>query len=251
MTPITPQTFTDYRATGLVIAAAIMTGWALVVTLGLGAWYPGAGHLGVDALWVLLETLAYTGMFITAHDAMHGLVAPQHPRLNHVVGALAIGLFAAMPYRALREAHHHHHDHPSTERDPDYHEGRGGVIGWYLRFVWSYATWRQLIAMAIAFNVLHHGLGLSLGRLWVFWILPQVLSTVQLFVVGTWLPHREGGGPFEGDGPTRARSLRVPRWVSFLACYHFGYHFEHHAWPFVPWWRLPEARRRREASRAG
>jgi len=152
-----------------------------------------------------------------------------------------------MPYRVLREAHHHHHTHPSTERDPDYHEGRGGVLGWYVRFVWRYATWSQILIMAVVFNILHHGLEISLGRLWVFWILPQVLSTVQLFVVGTWLPHRSDGGPFEGDGPTRTRSLRVPSWVSFLACYHFGYHYEHHAWPFVPWWRLPEARRRREA----
>ena len=31
--------------------------------------------------------------------------------------------------------------------------------------------------------------------------------------------------------------------VSFVSCYHFGYHWEHHVAPHVPWWRLPEARR--------
>ena len=29
-----------------------------------------------------------------------------------------------------------------------------------------------------------------------------------------------------------------PAWASFLSCYHFGRHLEHHAFPGVPWWRL-------------
>lgn len=28
--------------------------------------------------------------------------------------------------------------------------------------------------------------------------------------------------------------------LSFLTCYYFGYHLEHHLYPNVPWWRLPE-----------
>ncbi|MEO1268367.1 MAG: fatty acid desaturase, partial [Myxococcota bacterium] len=91
---ITPQEFANYRTKGLWIAGAIVVLWGMAVTLGLAGAYPGAGWWVADLLWVGVETLAYTGMFITAHDAMHGLVAPQHPRLNHAVGALAIGLFA-------------------------------------------------------------------------------------------------------------------------------------------------------------
>ena len=28
-----------------------------------------------------------------------------------------------------------------------------------------------------------------------------------------------------------------PVWLSFLTCYHFGYHLEHHRYPWVLWWR--------------
>jgi beta-carotene ketolase (CrtW type) len=27
-----------------------------------------------------------------------------------------------------------------------------------------------------------------------------------------------------------------------VSCYFFGYHLEHHAYPYLPWWRLPAAR---------
>jgi beta-carotene ketolase (CrtW type) len=136
-----------------------------------------------------------------------------------------------------------HHAHPSTHEDPDYHEGAHGFWGWYARFLWKYSTLWQWIAMAAVFNLLLHGVGLSLGQLWLYWLGPQIVSTIQLFAVGTYWPHRQG--PFEGHGPTRARTLALPTWLSFLACFHFGYHYEHHASPWVPWWRLPAARRLR------
>jgi hypothetical protein len=41
-----------------------------------------------------------------------------------------------------------------------------------------------------------------------------------------------------------ARSSSMPIWLSLLTCYHFGYHWEHHEYPYVPWcacgWRLRE-----------
>ena len=35
---------------------------------------------------VLLTTFFYTGIFITAHDAMHGLVSPSYRKLNDAIG---------------------------------------------------------------------------------------------------------------------------------------------------------------------
>jgi fatty acid desaturase len=40
----------------------------------------------VLAQHVLLTTFFYTGIFITAHDAMHGLVSPSYRKLNDVIG---------------------------------------------------------------------------------------------------------------------------------------------------------------------
>jgi beta-carotene/zeaxanthin 4-ketolase len=234
-----------YRWRGVGIAAAILTLWAGVLGTGLSGAAPG-GVLGSVA-WILLTAFLYTGVFITAHDAMHALVAPAHPRLNHALGRLASWLYAAMPYATLHTAHHEHHAHPVTADDPDYHGGEADRFWpWYARFFLRYATATQFVVMGIVFNVLHHAFGVGLVELWLFWILPQVLSTFQLFGVGTWLPHRSG--PYEVDDHHHARSLSLPPLASFLACYHFGYHYEHHAYPFVPWWRLPAARAARMAS---
>jgi beta-carotene ketolase (CrtW type) len=75
------------------------------------------------------------------------------------------------------------------------------------------------------------------------------LSSFQLFTFGTWLPHRNLKIPFADWH--RARSNDYPAWLSFLTCYHFGYHWEHHEWPFVPWWKLPRARAMRRMSLSG
>ena len=65
-------------------------------------------------------------------------------------------------------------------------------------------------------------------------------GALQLFVVGTVLPHRRA----EACGNRhRAESLALPPWLSLLACYHFGYHWEHHEYPQVPWFGLAGVRR--------
>jgi beta-carotene/zeaxanthin 4-ketolase len=37
-------------------------------------------------------------------------------------------------------------------------------------------------------------------------------------------------------------------YVAFFTCYFFGYHHEHHAFPYLPWWKLAEAKERVELS---
>jgi beta-carotene ketolase (CrtW type) len=80
-----------------------------------------------------------------------------------------------------------------------------------------------------------------LPRLLLFWTLPLLLSSLQLFLFGTYLPHRRAPG--RSSDRHRAVSLVWPELLSFLACYHFGYHWEHHCHPHLPWFRLPAARR--------
>ena len=226
--------------TGLVAAGCILLCWtgSLVALLGLGL------PLLLAPVGVAIMAFAYTGLFITAHDAMHGSVAPRNPRLNHAVGALAVWLYASFSYSALQQAHAAHHAHPAQPTtDPDFHDGdRPGPLAWYLGFMGRYATLRQLGAQGVAFFALFLGLGLPLHRVLLFWVLPALLSSLQLFWFGTYLPHR--GQDKAPTGPHRARSSTSPRWLSFLACYHFDYHHEHHAHPNVPWWGLPGVRER-------
>jgi beta-carotene ketolase (CrtW type) len=44
-------------------------------------------------LHILIQTYFYTGLFITGHDAMHGVVAGNR-KLNNIFGHLATTLFA-------------------------------------------------------------------------------------------------------------------------------------------------------------
>lgn len=227
-------------ARGVGLAAALMALWAALLVSGLRAPFASMSAAEVAAR-VALQTWLYTGLFITAHDAMHGTLAPGRPRLNAGLGALAVGLYALFPYATLAAEHQRHHRHPGTADDPDFHaEGRPGFWPWYLRFVGHYVRIAQVAAMAAVFNGLQHGLRLDQRNLLLFWVLPSLLSTLQLFYFGTWLPHREGA-PFADAH--RARSNAYGAFASLVSCFHFGYHWEHHAAPSVPWWRLPEARR--------
>lgn len=227
---------------GALIALAIIGAWlgSLAVTLRLEF---DSLSLGAIGGLVLLRTFLTTGLFISAHDAMHGALAPGASRLNDGIGRVASILYAFFSFDKLRSAHFEHHRTPGVpSSDPDFHDGlHPGFVRWYARFIGHYFTFGQWMAFAVLFNLLEHGLGVSLGNLLAFWVAPALLSTLQLFYFGTYEPHRSPSG--DGD-PHHARSTPYPPWLSFLTCYHFGYHREHHEWPSTPWWRLPEVRGR-------
>ncbi len=226
-------------ALGLVAALVILAAWTagmlLLLTRG-DPWAPWA------PLAVLLQTFLHTGLFITAHDAMHGTVWPRRPRVNRAVGRLALALYALFPFAALEAAHKEHHRAPASEHDPDYAAGgRTGFWPWYGAFIRRYLSAWQLVGMAAIFNVLEHGLGLPAPRLVLFWVVPSLLSTLQLFYFGTYLPHRPARGrDLAHHDHHRARSTALSPLGSLLTCYHFGRHWQHHARPDLPWWRLTE-----------
>ena len=56
-------------------------------------------HPGLILLAIFWQTFLYTGLFITAHEAMHGLICPQNLRVNHLIGAIAVSLYAFFPYK--------------------------------------------------------------------------------------------------------------------------------------------------------
>lgn len=225
---------------GVGMAAGVFSLWLAVLIIGFGLALVDTHPLLVAGL-VLLSTFLHTGLFITGHDAMHGTVAPRWPALNRAVGRLVVGVYALFSFRQLLAAHVRHHRFPGQAEDPDFHApGSPGFWAWYLRFLRHYLRWWQVVGMAVVFNLLHHGLGIPVENLLLFWVGPVIASTLQLFVFGTWLPHR--GDASTHDNPHHARSQQYPAWLSLLTCYHFGLHLEHHAWPAVPWWRLPSLR---------
>lgn len=236
---------------GLLLAALILLGWLisliglLLVDLRLLPWPVLLGA-------VLLRTLLQTGLFIVGHDAMHGVLLPASPRWNDRFGALVLALYAALPYRSCRLKHHRHHRCTASEADPDFHpDPAAGFLPWYARFMAGYLSAGQMGRLLAGWGlVLIAARWLSpAGPLQVLLVctVPLLLSSLQLFGFGTYLPHR-GQRLGLGRGSAAApASLNLPGWLSLLACFHFCYHLEHHQNPELAWFALPGQRRRRLA----
>ena len=159
---------------------------------------------------------------------MHGTVASSS-LINKIIGQVCTGIYAAFSFSKLYKKHHEHHRHVHSDLDPDYHEG--GFWSWYFNFMKEYLGIWQILIMAIVFNVLK--IWVDEANLIFFWILPSLLSTLQLFYFGTWLPHHG-----EHANQHYSRSLKKNHFIAFLSCYFFGYHYEHHDSPGTPWWLL-------------
>ena len=239
MTPVARQT-----AIGLMLAALIFGGWTALHVWGV-FFQPLSGPLAWLAPAVIgLQTWLGAGMFIVAHDAMHGSLAPGRPRLNFVIGQACVGAYAAFDYRKLRTAHHGHHRSPGGPDDPDFHVARPDAFWpWFLRFFTTYFGWRELAVLTAVFWIWLLAFKADPLNLALFWGLPSILSALQLFIFGTWLPHRHAAAAPGFADHHNARTIPMP-WIASLAtCFHFGLHHEHHLTPSAPWWRLPRVRR--------
>jgi beta-carotene ketolase (CrtW type) len=230
-----PNRVEEVQSVGIALAIVGLWGITLIFGLLLDITKISKILLGFGVLW---QTFLYTGLFITAHDAMHGLVCPQNHKINYFFGSLASLVYALFPYKVLLKKHHLHHNHPASELDPDFHNGQDiNFLAWYLHFLKGYWNWTRLGILLIIFNLLGYILGSSLLNLLLFWLLPSLLSSLQLFYFGTFLPHRQPKAGY--NNPHRAQSYSLPIFWSLIACYHFGYHREHHENPNLPWWKLP------------
>ncbi|WP_207101673.1 fatty acid desaturase [Paracoccus shandongensis] len=238
----TLQRFLSSSLVGVALAVGVICAWIALHVFAV--WHLDAvGSPALAVACLIGLTWLSVGLFIVAHDAMHGAILPGRPRVNAAVGTVALMLFAGFSWRKMIVKHMAHHRHAGTDDDPDF--SHGGPLAWYVAFLRTYFGWREFWVLGGAV-ILY---ALVLGPRWpyvAFWALPSILASMQLFVFGTWLPHRPGRDAF----PDRhnARSTRIGDSLSLLTCFHFGgYHHEHHLYPSVPWWRLPSTRRRGEA----
>ncbi|WP_248282108.1 fatty acid desaturase [Mucilaginibacter robiniae] len=211
---------------GVIVALLVIGGW-LTSTILLMQWHVSFTN-PLLYIFILVQMHLYTGLFITAHDAMHGTVSP-NSTINTVVGYITTFLYAAFLYPKLYTQHHKHHSHVHTTDDPDYHHGN--FIAWYFTFIRNYLSIWQVVFMAALFNVLK--IWIPQPNLILFWVVPSLLSTLQLFYFGTYQPHKG-----EHDNQHQSRTQSKNHVWAFLSCYFFGYHYEHHASPGTPWWKL-------------
>jgi beta-carotene/zeaxanthin 4-ketolase len=224
---------------GLGLAAVIAGAWAALHIYSVFFYELDGAGLLLAPLLVAVITWLNVGLFIVAHDCMHGSLAPGRPAVNRNVGRVMLALYAGFSYDKLLPKHHDHHKHAGTERDPDWdHSNR--FWAWYLAFFREYFGWREFAVLAVLLWSYILVLGASPVNALLFWGVPAILSSLQLFYFGTYLPHRQDELAFTDRHRTRSNEFGYL--ASLLSCYHFGYHHEHHRSPGTPWWKLPSVR---------
>ena len=228
---------------GLWTAVAIIALFGASLFLAVtGVQIEGPGDVFRNLWLVLWMQLLYCGLFITAHDACHGSVAPGRPRINLWIGRVAAFLYAGFFFDSMRAKHHRHHEAPGSASDPDYlgdSSGSASFIPWIWRFFRNYLGAGQLVFLFALGQFLMQHTHLPHANLQLFWIIPAISSALQLFYFGTYLPHRRIG---EEEHPDHhhSRNSSMPFLFSFLTCFHFGaHHHTHHSKPAVPWFGLP------------
>lgn len=239
-------TQTRQAVIGIILAFSIISAWIIAHISGVFFYTWGTHSVITAPALVALNCWLFVGLFIVAHDCMHGSLVPYRPALNRFVGQLCLSLYAGFKFGHLNRKHHLHHRHSGTARDPDFDpRPPHGFFRWYAGFFAEYFGWTQFVflsAVSAVYLLLFH---VSYANLLAFWALPAIASSLQLFYFGTYLPHKPGPSDFTDRHRTRSNEWT---WLtSLLTCFHFGYHHEHHLRPDVPWWRLPAVRAKLEA----
>jgi fatty acid desaturase len=208
-------------------------------------------------LWILAGASLH-GISLFAHEAVHGTLA-RNRVLNAVLGA-ASAIPVLQNCSAYKVLHLRHHSHLGEEGDPDHYANYTRwswmvfIMNW-LRLLIGYpvyitaipilgfkhGAWRDrwcILAEALAMVAL-------IGTAWHFlphallfqgWVMPMVFINFMVNVRGmsqhTLLPacHDEVRG---------TRSILTSRLVAFFMC-NENYHLEHHLYPGVPWYHLPQ-----------
>ena len=224
------------RTLGLGLAFAILAAW--LSTHIVGIFYVPFENVTLVVTVVALQCWLNVGLFIIAHDCMHGSLAPRWPKVNTLVGKLCLAVYAGFSYAKLLPAHHRHHRAPGTGEDPDFSVAHSdNLMLWFVEFVRRYFGLREfgILTALLTFYLLVFAVPLE--RMLLFWALPAIASSMQLFYFGTYLPHRTKPEPFQDEHRTRSNEFGF--WGSLFSCYHFGFHHAHHLYPGVPWWGLP------------
>lgn len=197
-----------------------------------------------SANWPLIPFVAFlqcwlsVGMFIVAHDAMHGSLAPGLRKLNAAAGAFVLLLYAGFGWKTLRDAHFEHHRHSGTAGDPDFSSANARAFWpWYWQFLRRYFSTRSIAFVWTVVLIYFFVLQVPPENILLLYGIPAIASSLQLFYFGTYRPHRHGDDGFTDRH--NARSNNFGWLTSLLTCFHFGYHHEHHLSPATPWWALP------------
>lgn len=219
------------------ISSAVIMGWASLFHEALFVVKDISSVEGV--MMVPCLAFMYTGIFITGHDAMHGNIT-RNQIVNDAIGHVCMNLYAGFDFDEMRHKHMLHHLNTGiTKEDPDFHKGNPAVYAWFISFMLEYFNAKQILKLILFVQVLKAN-GAPDENLYAYMALCGMLSSLQLFYFGTYIPHKPPGDNLDEvmNWEKSKSTTKTTRLESFLTCFHFDCHFEHHAIPQVPWFEL-------------
>lgn len=173
---------------------------------------------------ILTLTWQYVGLFIVAHDLHHS----EKPDIyQNILGRLCLLCYGGFTLEDFSKKHKLHHKYPGVNnKDPDFHDGNS--IVWYLNFMLRYINLKQGF-IQLSIYLLAKYIEIENQSMILFWLLPSILASIQLFYYGTFLVHEKNG---------IIKTSNLPSWLVTLTSYNFGYHQNHHKNPKTPWFDL-------------
>jgi beta-carotene ketolase (CrtW type) len=135
----------------------------------------------------------------------------------------------------MHKKHWEHHNECGTPgADPDFHTGDDSLPKWFLNFMKTYVSLPQFVKLQTVSTLLMMVGHAPLPNLLLFWAGAGMVSAGRLFYFGTYEPHRPDAEAWvEGEPPGsmpwwRSRTTDAPTWLTFLRCWNFSLHVEHH-----------------------
>ena len=235
----------------LITATVVLTRWPL---LPLGVLVP------IQAVLLLAAHRCFQTLI---HDLSHGLLSAKRS-VNDYWGNLLVAGWTGGRVQAYRTIHFRHHQYNGSVDDPEHIDMEkvrqvGGLGLFILRYALGLEGWRLvrkyygpqgggradhshalqdklpiLVAQAALFSIFTFAAGAV--YLYVLWIYLAVSWSPLLSRLRFLVEH-----PGESDHTVSTISWLLER--LYFAPYHFNFHFEHHVWPSVPPYRLPELHR--------
>ena len=181
-------------------------------------------HISISIVHMLTLIWQYVGLFIISHDLHHN----ENPSLyQNFLGRISLLCYGGFLLEDFSKKHELHHRFPgNSKKDPDFFNGN--ALFWYLNFMIEYINIKQIIIQLSFYNIFKY-LEISDETMILFWLIPSVLASIQLFFYGTYLVHEKDG---------IIKNSKLPKWLITFTSYNFGNHVNHHRYPKIPWFDL-------------
>lgn len=229
----------------------------LGVAVAAGLYLPGGVMARIAAGFVLMLA-AQRGLQTLVHHLSHDMLS-RNRALNDALGNFLVAGFIGMRVQNYRRIHFVHHAENGSAADPEFIDfsavrEKGGLI----RYILHYIAGGELAALVRKYyfpneqkpraqpaEMAHILVCQALLVVLFAWVAQAwYLYLVWLYVAVSWSPMLSRlrflvEHPGKDD---RTVCITAPWYeVLFFAPYQFNYHFEHHAWPALPPYRLRRA----------